>query len=247
MKSVILGLALVVAGLATDTAAQGPKQASKVLKPRLGTRNDYSKAEQAVWEKALATSAQIEAGKVSYQGLPKIEQQLIDRLEEETGPLTQGPGCSWYCGGEMYKVTASSQLPGKDAYKADNLHDFNLLTAWVPNTAAGVIGQRINFFFKPLSPRVNEITIYNGYLKNQELYRANARVRKFRLLLNGAYYATLELADTSAGQTFQIAPVRSTTKGKDLVLTLEIQEVYKGDKYLDVAVSEVNFSGLDVH
>ncbi|OON66947.1 hypothetical protein B0919_20405 [Hymenobacter sp. CRA2] len=233
--------------MALGVRAQSPNQSLKILKPTLGSRNDYSKAEQAAWEKALATNAQLEAGKLSYEKLPKGERQRIDQLEDGAGPLTQGPGCSWYCGGQMYKVTASSQLQNKDAYKPDNLHDFSLLTAWVPNTAAGVIGQRISFYFKPLSPRVNQITIYNGYLKNQELYQANARVRKFKLYLNGTYYATLELADTSAAQTFSIAPVRSTVKGKDLVLTLEIQEVYKGDKYPDVAVSEINFSGLDVH
>ena len=34
---------------------------------------------------------------------------------------------------------------------------------------------------------------------------------------------------------------------KDLVLTFEILEIYKGDKYTEVAVSAINFDGLDVH
>ncbi|WP_449384816.1 hypothetical protein [Chitinophaga rupis] len=57
----------------------------------------------------------------------------------------------------------------------------------------------------------------------------------------------MELSDTTAQQSFKIEPVRSTIKNKDLVLTFEIQEVYKGNKYMEVAVSEINFDGLDVH
>jgi hypothetical protein len=67
------------------------------------------------------------------------------------------------------------------------------------------------------------------------------------LYINNKPYAILELADTTAQQSFSIPPTRSTIKGKDLILTFEIMEVYKGDKYTDVAVSEINFSGLDVH
>ena len=149
----------------------------------------------------------------------------------------------------MYKVTSDPYLKGNGntTYKPDNIHDFDLFTAWVPDTANGVVGKKVNFHFKPLSPRVNEIMIYNGYIKNYDLFKANSRVKKFRLYINNKLYAILELADTTAQQSFSIPPTRSTVKGKDLILTFEIMEVYKGDKYTDVAVSEINFSGVDVH
>lgn len=94
---------------------------------------------------------------------------------------------------------------------------------------------------------MNEILIYNGYIKNHDLFKANSRVKKFKLYINDVYYATLALADTTAQQSFKIEPVQSKEKQKDLILTFEIEEIYKGDKYLDLAVSEINFSGLDVH
>lgn len=89
--------------------------------------------------------------------------------------------------------------------------------------------------------------IYNGYIKNYDLFKANARVKTFRLYINNVPYAILELSDTTAQQSFKIEPVRSTIKNKDLVLTFEILEIYEGDKYKEVAVSEINFDGLDVH
>ena len=220
-------------------------QSIKILKPTVGAPNNYSKQEQALWQKSIDNYSDND----SYQKLNSIDKAMVDSLEMGDGPLTQGPGCSWYCGGIMKEVTSDSYLKGTGNvnYKPENLHDFNLLTAWVPDTAGGALGKKIYFHFEPLSPRVNEIMIYNGYIKNFDLFKANSRVKKFRLYINNKPYAILELADTTAKQSFSIPPTRSTINGKDLVLTFEIIEVYKGEKYTDVAVSEINFSGLDVH
>ncbi len=224
-------------------------QPVKTIKPALGRPNNYSKQAQTSWQNILDTYAKINSGDLTYEVLNNREKLLIDSLEMGYGPVTEGVGCSWYCGGQMYKVTSNSYLSeqGNINYKPDNVHDFDLLTAWVPDTTNGAIGKKINFHFKPLSPRVNKILIYNGYIKNNELFRANARVKKFKLYINHQYYATLELADTTAQQSFTIKPVQSANKKKDLILTFEIAEIYKGDKYADVAISEINFSGLDVH
>jgi hypothetical protein len=224
-------------------------QTVKTLKPVIGDKNNYSKKEQQLWQEALDKYAKMGAGELSYEKLAPADKALIDSMEMGYGPATDGPGCSWYCGGLMYKVTADESLKdqGNISYKADNIHDFDLFTAWVPDTANGVIGKKVNFHFKPLSPRVNKINIYNGYIKNYDLFKANARVKTFRLYINNVPYVILQLSDTTACQAFKIEPVRSTIKNRDLVLTFEILEIYKGDKYTEVAVSEINFDGLDVH
>jgi hypothetical protein len=172
--------------------------------------------------------------------------QAIDSLEMMGGPMTEGMGCSWYCGGGPYKITASSYLTeeGKINYLPDNIHDFDLLTAWVPK---GTIGMKINFHFKPFAARVNEILLWNGYIKNIDLWKANSRVAKFKLYVNGQPKAILNLVDSTNAQSFKIDPVQSTDSTRDMILTLEILEIYKGTKYSDVAISEVNFDGLDVH
>jgi hypothetical protein len=220
-----------------------------ILKPTLGANNEYSKADQVVWEKALQQYDEINSGNLDYEKLSESDKQMINSLEMMEGPLTQGPGCSWYCGGGPYKITSSSYMKdqGKITYLPDNIHDFNLFTAWVPDNSNGAIGKKINFHFKPFEPRVNEIIIWNGYIKNSDLWKANSRVAKFKLIINGKPNAILELKDVTNTQSFKINPVQSTDSTKDLILTLEILEIYKGTKYNDVAISEINFDGLDVH
>lgn len=242
-------LHILITILFTNISAFSFGQKVKTIKPEIGTPNNYSKQDQITWQKTIDQYSKINSGTLDYELLNSKEKALIDSLEMGGGPITQGPGCSWYCGGQMYKVTSDAYLKGQGSitYKPDNIHDFDLFTAWVPDTTNGVIGKKIDFHFKPLSPRVNEIIIYNGYIKDYELFKANSRVKKFKLYINDVYYATLELADTTGLQSFKINPVQSKVKQKDLVLAFEIEEIYKGNKYLDVAISEINFSGLDVH
>lgn len=224
-------------------------QTVRTLLPTIGTPYNYSTNDQIIWNTVLDKYSKINSNDLDYEKLNAADKALIDSLEMGGGPLTEGPGCSWYCGGQMYKVTSNSYLKAQEHvdYKPDNIHDFDLMTAWVTDTTNGVFGKKINFHFKPLSPRVNEIIIYNGYIKNYNLFKANSRVKKFKLYIDGVYYATLELADTTAEQSFRIDAIQSKDKHKDLILTFEIIEIYKGNKYLDVAVSEINFSGIDVH
>lgn len=224
-------------------------QTVRSLKPVLGVANNYSRQRQEKWQALLKKYTAIVSGDIDYKGLSTKDKVLIDSLENGEGPMTKGIGCSWYCGGEMYKVTSDPWLKeqGNVTYNPDNIHDFNLFTAWVPDTTNGVIGKKIHFHFKPLSARVTEIIIYNGYIKNYDLFKSNSRVKKFKLYINNVPYAILNIGDTTASQTFMIDPIRSGDKNKDLVLTLEILEIYKGTKSNDVAVSEINFNGIDVH
>ena len=218
-----------------------------IIKPKVYGSTVYTKAEQVYWQNAMELMSKVNSGELHYDdNLSKKDKSAIDSLETMGGPMTEGMGCSWYCGGGPYKVTASSYLnqSGNINYLPENAHDFDLLTAWVPN---GNIGKKINFHFKPFAPRVNEIMIWNGYIKNIDLWKANARVARFKLLINGEPKAILELVDSTNMQTFAIDPIQSADSTQDLIITLEILEIYKGTKYNDVAISEINFDGLDVH
>lgn len=218
-----------------------------VIEPKVYDAVNYTKAEQVYWEKAMDLMAKINSGELNYgEEMSEEDIQAIHSLEMMGGPMTEGMGCSWYCGGGPYKITASSYLSdqGKINYLPDNIHDFDLLTAWVPK---GTIGMKINFHFKPFAPGVNEILLWNGYIKNVDLWKANSSVAKFKLYVDGQPKAILNLVDSTNAQSFKIDPVQSTDSTKDMILTLDIIEIYKGTKYSDVAISEVNFDGLDVH
>lgn len=84
-------------------------------------------------------------------------------------------------------------------------------------------------------------------MKNEDLWKQNSRVSKLKFSINNRPVAIFQLEDVSNTQTFQIDPIQSVDSTMDLILTFEILEVYPGSKYQDVAISEINFSGLDVH
>lgn len=221
------------------TSIHAIAQELPILKPHLWNENIYTEAHHQFWEHGADHLKGID-----YINLSEQDQALLDSLETY-GPYTDY-GCSWYCGGGPNKVNATSYLETKNdkTYKPENAHDFNLLTAWIPKNA---IGEKISFYFKPFDPRVNAIHIYNGYIKYIDLWKKNARVAKFKLWINNKPIAILALEDVTNLQEFKIDPVRSEDTLQDLIITLEILEIYPGNKYNDVAISEINFDGLDVH
>lgn len=220
-----------------------------IVKSQILYSNVFSKETSKEWEETIELYEKLENGDVNFDNLSSFQQKMIDSLEMGYGPMSEGGGCSWYCGGGPYKITSSSNLKsqGNNSYLAENIHDFDLFTAWVPENRNSGIGEKINFYFEPFSPRVNEVRIFNGYMKNEDLWNQNSRVSKLKFSINNRPVAIFQLEDVSNTQTFQIDPIQSVDSTKDLILTFEILEVYPGSKYKDVAISEINFSGLDVH
>jgi hypothetical protein len=159
-------------------------------------------------------------------------------------------GCSWYCGGGPDSIFASSELKPVNNlnYFADNAHDFSLRTAWVEGVKGYGIGESITYRFQKQSPPVTNVEIFNGYMKSDKTWQDNSRVKQLKLYVNGNPYAILNLQDIKSRQIFRIAEDPGLGKtDKDLYLKFEIMTVYKGDKYDDVAISEIEFYGTGVH
>lgn len=170
----------------------------------------------------------------------------------ESSPLYShfySPGCSWYCGGSVAKIYASSCLSsqGSNTYYASNLHDFNHETAWVEGVSGHGIGQYIVYEFEMQCPRITTINILNGYVKNYNAWKANSRVKKLKVYYNNTPIAILELEDSRSLQWFDIGVVGRTGNGPRWSLKFEIIEVYPGSKYPDTVISEIYFDGIDVH
>lgn len=158
-----------------------------------------------------------------------------------------GEGCSWYCGdGGPIKITASSRLKsqGKNDYNEKNLHDLMYNTPWVEGVKGYGIGQWVEYTFKANNPRITEIHVVNGYVKSQAAWKNNSRVKRLKVYVNGQPLAILNLEDSRSDQTFEIEPL---TFKQQWTMRFEILEVYEGDKFDDTALSEIYFSGLDVH
>lgn len=167
------------------------------------------------------------------------------------------PGCSWYCGGLMERVTASSSLAqqGGFTYDANNAGDLNYKTAWVEGAKGPGIGEYLEYEFDPQSARVHEVKIANGYVKSEKAWKENARVKKLKLYHDGKVYAILNLKDERSEQVFTVGPFGfeyydlddDKKPTKSWTLRFEIMEVYPGTRFTDSAISEIHFMGYDGH
>ena len=165
-----------------------------------------------------------------------------------------GGDCSWYCGGYHDELSASSTLPDQQTfnYAATNAHDLRYDTAWVEGVEGPGIGQTLIYRFANDRPRITDVFIHNGYIKSEQVWLNNNRVKTLQLNINGKPIAYLDLADTRAEQAFDfktlgVGPLGRREDGQDLVLTFEIVEVYPGNKHDDTAITEIYFDGIDVH
>jgi hypothetical protein len=118
------------------------------------------------------------------------------------------------------------------------------------------IGEYLVYYFKPMSPRVTTVIIANGYVKSKKTYRENSRVKKLKMYMDDKPFAILNLEDSLYEQLFEFEPfwefkedvkLEELEKLGKLEMKFEILEVYNGDKYDETAISEIYFSGVDVH
>ena len=104
-------------------------------------------------------------------------------------------------------------------------------------------------------PRINEIIVVNGYVKNKTAWENNSRVKKLKVYIDDKPYAILNLKDIIGSQSYKVEPIGNSDRKDwnvlktkpDWTLKFEILDVYKGLKYDDVVISEIYFDGLDVH
>lgn len=158
--------------------------------------------------------------------------------------------CSWYCGGEVLRVTASSHLKGtrRFNYKPANAHDFNHESVWAEGVKGQGIGESLTYEFAGACPRITTVKILNGHVKNAQAWRNNSRVKKLLMYYNGKPYAMLQLDDSRSLQTFDVGILGPhDSAAPNWKLKFEIKEVYPGDKYDDTVISELFFDGIDVH
>jgi len=156
--------------------------------------------------------------------------------------------CSWYCGGEVKSLTASSCLKptGSFNYEGKNAHDFSHESVWA--TKGKGIGESLTYTFEGKCPRITDVKILNGHVKNEKAWSTNSRVKKLRMYYNDKPYAVLHLQDSRTLQCFAVDTLGYHDETKpDWTLKFEILEVYPGSSCDDAVISELYFDGVDVH
>ena len=236
----------------------------KDMYPQLGRSLDFEPKIGEQWEKAdkimediqwdytkLTTENKKFFEQINYMYESEVEQGYYDAI---------GGGCSWYCGGGPDSISASSYLKSTNTainYLPENIHDLSFKTAWVEGVKGYGIGEYIVYHFNQTAPRITKIIIANGYVKSEKAYRENSRVKKLKLYLDDKPFAILNLEDSRREQTFEFEPIgrkrpinvdwKELDKLPKWTLKFEILEIYQGEKYDDVAISEIYFDGIDVH
>lgn len=232
--------------LELDPVITTPLQFTKDFLKNFNSPEMYEKAD-TIWKEMRKRG-------VKYSNLSEADKKVLSYIDEtkETPWETVGSACSWYCSGGPSKVVASSQLDSSKgkSYFGENAHDFTYKNAWVEGVPGYGIGETLTYYFKYGSPRITKIIIANGYVKSTSTWKNNSRVKKLKVYLNDKPYALLNLTDTSALQEFKLKnPLgfKEPKSNDEWTLKFEILDVYKGQKYDDVAISEIYFDGVDVH
>lgn len=237
----------------------------KQLEPMVGVTFDFSPESiqkfnsEESFNKCREVWSKISSEKRKGEDITAEERNILkycDETKEEIWEIIGG-GCSWYCGGGPKEITSSSFLKsqGENSYIPKNAHDLSYKTAWVEGVAGYGIGEYLEYHFAPESPRITKIIVVNGYVKSKIAWENNSRVKQLKMYINEKPYAILNLMDVYAEQSFTVEPIGNSERNDfDLLkkspkwtLKFEILDVYKGKKFDDVAITEIYFSGLDVH
>lgn len=229
------------------------------LKPRIGKILDFGPTVQKEWTLRGKAMNDLSQGNRTWNELTPEEQATFEKYGEVYENMWHivGGGCSWYCGGGQDTQTASSELSaqGTNTYFAKNAHDLSYETAWVEGVSGYGIGEYLEYHVKPENPRITEIIIVNGYVKSDNAWKDNSRVKMLKMYIDDKPYAILELEDTKSEQHFKVDPIgyddrqnfELLKKKPDFTMKFEIAEVYPGLKWDDTALTEIYFNGLDVH
>lgn len=224
-----------------------------ILPYEIGEPKDLSPeaqlAYQAEWDHFEYLTEQMDAGKLpsSFNAEDQAFLRNFDETRSQTIYYIGTLGDSWYNAGGPYKLSASSSLEPAppNSYYPDNAHDFDISTAWIEGSEGYGEGEYLEYFFKANAPPVTEVHLHNGYPKSLTAWKNNSRVKTLKLSVNGTEKAILHLEDSRGLQKFQLGEELQSKSG-DLVLRFEIVEVYKGDKYADTGLAELEFDGTGV-
>ena len=161
----------------------------------------------------------------------------INWPQEKKNAGPDGPGYfSNDCAQGVNPTKASSTLAGQGNknYGVKNLCDYNPMSAWVEGKADYGIGE----YFEIRAAGVN--SIYNGYQSSPKNWLENSRVKRFKVYRNNAPICFLDLTDEMGGQRFELPGHNNYNAGKEFTFKFEIVDVYKGTKWQDVAISEID-------
>lgn len=139
--------------------------------------------------------------------------------------LDKDPITAWAEDEERYDSLKKYSGEGKDEWLLIFKQSKVTVEAPLQNCRAG--------YLEPIS--LSGIKIVNGYAKNEEVYYLNNRVKKVEVILSDGTSLVYELNDDT--MDFQTLDFGRVIKTRSVVV--KIHDVYKGSKYNDTCISEI--------
>ena len=168
-------------------------QAVKEMHPDLGYLVDKSAAGETAFKENLRKCEVIWRtlkGPADVARLTKEQKAILENCDETVDNYWQiiGNECSWYCGGGQDTNSASSSLMSAHGinYSPNNIHDLDFQTAWIEGVPGYGIGESITYHFPPQNPRITEIIVVNGYVKSEQAWNDNSRVKKLKMYIGNS-------------------------------------------------------------
>lgn len=162
-----------------------------------------------------------------------IDWETIAKNTDADGPAFFEGDCKQ--GIKQSGASSSLAKQGKNSYESENLADYDPRTAWVEAKVDYGIGE----FFEIKAPDIN--TIYNGYQASPAAWKNNSRVKRFKVFRDGKPLCLLDLTDEMGAQLFELPRLENDDPNSIHTFKFKIEDVYKGLKYSDVAISEIEW------
>lgn len=138
-----------------------------------------------------------------------------------------------YC---KMSASATSTLDDQhgNSYGANNVLDENKSTCWAEGVNGDGTGQKITITCdKPVL--IDTIVIDNGYCKSSDLFYDNNRVKLLKFTFDDSRSEIVQFSDGFENARRDYSPsVKSASK-----ITVEILEVFNGEKYNDTCISGI--------
>ena len=217
----------------------------KIITPSNITPLNFSKEGEQEFDEGYKKYIKINDSYSDFESLTEKEKEIVEKYESpesESYWTVVGGGCSfWCCFDGPSEITASSYLSsqGENDYTPENILDDSYKSAW----AEGVPGYGIGEYISLLSIKGNfptSVIIANGYVKSKSAWKNNSRVKKLKVYVDEKPLVIYKLEDSRSEQIFDLPSIEGCGHCD---IKFEILDVYKGDKYDDVVISELYFLG----
>jgi LysM repeat protein len=162
----------------------------------------------------------------------------VQRLEAISGPAPEARNLT-----SLAKLSASSYLPTDPwgQYQPWMAADGSLATAWVEGTPGAGIGEWIMLTF-PGTIEIHSISMDIGYDRDAHTFVKNNRTKRATLIFSNGEHIELGFADRRGLQTIPL--VRAPGPGIETTFVqVVIEEVYRGSKYDDTCLAEIQVWG----